>query len=310
MSDVQTAQTAPTAEDRALGPRHRVVEDRPFGAHMRTRWWAPLAVLPILGILMLGLQLIVLVVVGVLEWWLWDRDPLAMEISPLLMLGLNLSLIAMAPLSLLALRWIAGVPWRAAFSVGRAFSWRRLGLDCVMLGSVILVVFAVYTAVDGMPPVTIGATAIALAAMALLLTPLQAAAEEVMFRGVIGPLVGSWLSQPGLALAVGITVSSLFFGVSHGATDPWLAVYYVVFGLCAALMAVISRGLEAPIAFHVMNNVILMLFASVTTGDQGLDLDRTSGAGGPFILVFIALDIVLVGVVWALERRRRASGGK
>ena len=140
----------------------------------------------------------------------------------------------------------------------------------------------------------------------MLTTPLQAAAEEVVFRGVIGEMVASWIRPASLALVVGIIASSLIFGASHGSVDPWLFAYYSIFGLSGALMARITDGLEASIAFHASNNTLLFIATALTIGDQGLTIDRSAGSGGPFMLVFIALDLVLVAIVWLLEKRRRA----
>jgi membrane protease YdiL (CAAX protease family) len=88
--------------------------------------------------------------------------------------------------------------------------------------------------------------------------------------------------------------------------DPWLLAYYVIFGLSMAAMALISRGLEAPIAFHVMNNLIMMIVGALFAGGEGVVVDRSVGMGGPYMLVFIAVDLVAVALVWLYERRQRS----
>ena len=293
---------APAAADRWRRPA--IEPSRPFGAHVRTRWWAPIAAIVTLGIAMVGLQIVLVTPTMIIEHLLSERpfdDP---ALSPLMLLATNLSLIAMLPLSLLAMRWIGGVPWRRALTVDRPFAWGMLLRRFALFGVIVLVLTVGSTALlpDGFSNLALSSTAVAFLIVTVLTTPLQAAAEEVMFRGAIMPLVGSWFRSAGAAVVVGLIVSSLLFGASHGATDPYLALYYTMFGVCAALMAVISRGLETSIAFHAANNTALFAITAITLPEGGLVLDRSAGAGGPWVLGLIALDLAAVGFVWLLER--------
>lgn len=285
------------------------VATRPFGAHLRMRWWSPLVIIPILVVAMVGLQLALTSVVVILETVAFGRDPADLSLSPLLLLATNLSVATLAPLALLLAARIGGIPWRAVLRGGRTFRWgllaRCLALFALLIGGV-YALSAIWVPMGEHAP-TITATTLGLLAVALLTTPLQAAAEEVVFRGVITAAVASWIRPAALALPVGIGASSGLFGLAHGAGDAWLVAYYIAFGLCMALMALISRGLEAPIAFHVMNNLVSMVLAALLSGGDGLVIDRSAGAGGPFMLVFIGMDLAGVGVVWLLERRRRAA---
>ncbi|WP_269518558.1 CPBP family intramembrane glutamic endopeptidase [Brachybacterium phenoliresistens] len=296
----------------APGPAARpepVDPSRPFGAHLRMRWWRPLVILPILAVAMFGLQIALTIVVVVFETVAFGRDPSDMSLSPLLLLSTNISLAVLAPLALLLAVRIGGVPWRAVLRVGRSFRWGRMagyfGLFALLIGAV-YGISAIWVPMGEHAPM-ITATTLGLIAVALLTTPLQAAAEEVVFRGVTTAAVASWIRPAAVALPVGIAASSVLFGLAHGAGDPWLIAYYIAFGLSMALMALISRGLEAPIAFHVTNNLISMVLAALLSGGGGLVIDRSAGAGGPFMLVFIGMDLAAVGIVWLLERRRRAA---
>ena len=118
----------------------------------------------------------------------------------------------------------------------------------------------------GIGQFAITSTTIGLVLVALLTTPLQAAGEELLFRGAMMPLFASWVRAVRPALVLGMIASSIAFGLVHMSVDPWLLSYYAVFGLCMAAMAVISRGLEAPIAFHVMNNLIMMVVGALFAG--------------------------------------------
>lgn len=104
-----------------------------------------------------------------------------------------------------------------------------------------------------------------------------------------------------------MATSSVVFAIVHGAADPWLLGYYAFFGLCAAAMAVISRGLEASIAFHVANNALTAILNALLACGGAFVLDRSVGAGGAHLLILVPINLAAVGVVWAYERRQRVE---
>lgn len=294
-------------------PRPPAVDHaRPFGAHVRMSWWKPLVIIPVLLVLMLVLQIIVATIVMLIEMAVTGVQPPvdgSAPLSPWMMLAANLSIAVMAPVAMLLMRWIGKVPVREQFRIGRRASWGRLGLYTGVFLVLLLVVNGIMVAVDPSMVQSIGLSAgvILLIAITLLTTPLQAAAEEVMFRGAIMPAIGSWIRPAKAAVVVALIGSSLVFGIMHASIDPWLLSYYVLFGVCTGLMAIISRGLEAPIAFHVVNNVVMMVLSALGSDDGHIAIDRSVGMGGPFMLVYIGMDLVAVALVWLFERRRRAA---
>jgi len=286
-----------------------VDDSRPFGAHLRLSWWKPLVIVPALLIIMLVLQIALTLVVLVIESFAFGRDPMDTSMSPLLMLATNLSLAAMGPLAIVATALIGRVPWRRLLASPRRMSPRRWGVYFAAFSTLVIAALAVMQLIDpdstGLTSFAITGTTVGLLVVALLTTPLQAAGEELMFRGVMMPAIASWIRAAKPALIVGLVASSLLFGLVHISLDPWLLTYYTVFGVCMAAIAVISRGLEAPIAFHVANNLIMMVLAALFAGGEGVEIDRSVGMGGPFMLAFIAVDLVAVGIVWLYERRMR-----
>lgn len=300
----------PTAP--AAAPPPLAVDDsRPFGAHLRMRWWKPLLLVPALVILMLVLQIVLTVLVVTVEVMAFGRDPMDLTMSPLMMLATNLSLAVMGPIAVLATALLARVPWRSLLASPRRLSLRRWGV--YLGGSTALVAIATVLAAlvapqsVGMAGFAVTGTTIGLLVVAVLTTPLQAAGEELMFRGAVMPALASWVRAARPALILGMILSSLIFGAMHASLDPWLLAYYVAFGLCMAAMAVISRGLEAPIAFHVTNNLLMMIAAALFADGGGILIDRSVGMGGPYMLLFIAMDLAAVALVWLHERRLRAS---
>ena len=288
----------------------RVDDARPFGAHLRMSWWKPLVIIPALLIAMFVVQIVLTLVVMIVEMAAFGRDPMDMSISPLMLLAANLSLAAMGPLAVLAIALLARVPWRSVLASPRRMSLRRWGVYFGAFSALVIVGLAVMQLIapasTGLTSFAVTGTTIGLLVVAVLTTPLQAAGEELMFRGAIMPAVASWIRAAKPALIVGMIASSVVFGLVHMSVDPWLLAYYTVFGVCMAAMAVISRGLEAPIAFHVANNVIMMVVSALFADGQGLVIDRSVGMGGPFMLSFIVVDLVAVALVRLYEQRARA----
>lgn len=295
----------------AGGAVSQAVDDsRPFGAHLRMRWWKPLVIIAVLLIAMVVVQTALTLVVVAVEIAAFGRDPEDFSLSPMMMLAANLSLALMGPLAVLLTALIGRVPWRSLLAWPRRMSLRRAGVyfggSAALVGIALAFSALVAPEAAGLQAFGLTGTTIGLLVVAVLTTPLQAAGEELMFRGAVMPAVASWIRAAKPALVVGMIGSSLVFGMVHMSVDPWLLTYYTVFGLCMAAMAVISRGLEAPIAFHVTNNLIMMVAGVLFADGGGLVIDRSVGMGGPFMLLFIAVDLVAVALVWVYERRHRA----
>lgn len=91
-----------------------------------------------------------------------------------------------------------------------------------------------------------------------------------MYRSTVLPAVGSWVRAVRPALVLGLVISNLAFAVPHRSTDPWLFGYYVLIGACTGLMAIISGGIEAPVAFHSANNVLYSIVNSLMARRRAL----------------------------------------
>lgn len=289
-------------------PRTGTRPGHPFGAHVRMRWWAPPVLVVATLVVMVALQLALDVVAQLVEVDLLGAEPSGFSLSPLRLLAANLSLAATAVLSTALMVVLARVPWRDVLSRGRPFSWRALGRWMLVLSPLPLVASVVVSLLmQGMlAAFAITATTVALILVTLLTTPLQAASEEVIFRGAMMPAIASWARSPRVAVAIGLIGSSLAFGLVHAATDPWLIAYYTLFGVSAAAITLLSSGLEAAIAFHVANNLINMLIAVLFADGGNVLIDRSAGSGGPAMLLMIAADLLTVLLVWLLARRGRA----
>lgn len=282
---------------------------RPFGAHLRMSWWKPLVLVLGLPVVLLALQLLTFLLVGVVEG---SDDPLSPELTPLKTLAVNLATAATGLIAVAALAWMARVPWRDLFRWQRAFDLRRLAHyaigAAVLVGAGAAVVGFAAPGSTGWTTFAVSSTTLAYLAVTLLTTPLQAAGEEVIYRGVLLPATASWVRAVRPAFAVGLAVSALSFAVVHASTDPWLAGYFVVFAVSTGLMAILSGGMEAPIAFHVVNNVLAGVVNNVLSGGGTTTIDRATDTGGPSLLILVAVNVAMVAVVGVYERRRRHGG--
>ena len=108
----------------------------------------------------------------------------------------------------------------------------------------------------------------------LLLTPLQAAAEEYAFRGYLLQAFGGLVRAPGVRRRA--LVAAVRPRPRHRAGPPDLLRPVRVRRSSPAPSSIITGGLEAGIAMHVLNNW-LAFGAALAYGDMGSALNPTGG---------------------------------
>jgi membrane protease YdiL (CAAX protease family) len=193
------------------------------------------------------------------------RSAFAFE-RPIGMLGANLGIISLIGISVGLLAVLHRVRPRWLLSVQPGIRWRYL-LICLAIALVSLngVLLLSQLGVDrpaiGMQPGFWGFLVVI-----LLTSPLQAAAEELFFRGYLLQALGSLVAKPWF----GVVVSSVVFALLHGTQNWPLFIDRLAFGLLAATLAWRTGGLEAGIAAHVVNNIFAYLIAGFTTGIPAL----------------------------------------
>ncbi|WP_232838497.1 CPBP family intramembrane glutamic endopeptidase [Streptomyces geranii] len=220
--------------------------------------------------------------------------------------GTALDLLAIAsavPVVLLAVRWIGRRPAGTVSSVTGRLRWGWLGW-CVLAA---LPVLALTTGgvfllpVDDAEPMPWAGWAVfgPALAMLLVLVPLQAAAEEYVFRGWLTQAVGGLLRNPWWALVP----QALLFAAAHGWGTPWGFADLAVFGVVAGWLTVRTGGLEAAIGLHAVNN--LLAFGVSAAVVDGLKSDETA-ADAPWQLVAVDLAgiaLYAAAVLWLARRR-------
>ena len=117
-----------------------------------------------------------------------------------------------------------------------------------------------------------------------LLTPLQAAGEEYVFRGYLTQAFGSLLPHRRISLALAVLAPALLFALAHGLGQS-LPVFFdrFAFGVVAGILVIRTGGLEAAIAMHVLNNFFAYGLA-LSFGDMTEALNA-SGPSSPWMIV-------------------------
>ena len=189
------------------------------------------------------------------------RRALAFEI-PAGMIAANLGIATLIPICWVLMAIVHQVRPRWLSSVQPRLRWRYLlicaGVALVVLNAVTLI------------PLALGSTEVTVRPQAgfwsflvviVLTSPLQAAAEEIFFRGYLMQALGSLVAHP----AFGVVVSALIFALMHGVQNPALFLNRLGFGLLAGLLVWRTGGLEAGIGAHVVNNICAYVIAGLTS---------------------------------------------
>jgi uncharacterized protein len=260
-----------------------------------------------LAVLLWALAIIPVVLLGVLERapHLGDYVDRALDVDdlgPAGFLYLNLTLIALIPTAGLSI-WIAHrIRPRYLASVAGGIRWRWL-LRCAV---VVLPLWAVYIGL-GLLVETPGsprpAQWVVLLVMVVVLTPLQAAGEEYLFRGWIMQNIGSYFARPVVGLVVSLVVSTVAFSAAHGSPDPWVLGTIGCLAVTSGLAAWRTGGLEAGIVLHAVNN-LLTFFAVIVFGgwEQAFVNTNTTGTPLMLLLALIVHGSALALIFWQARR--------
>lgn len=226
------------------------------------------------------------------------------EFTPITMASALLGIALLLPWSMLIQRWLYGVRGASLHSVRSLFRpdlFGRAFLVILPIWTIYLALFSVFTPYPESSWLFVDL--VAMFAITILLAPLQSAAEEYGFRGLLFRVTASWSRGARAGLVIGVLVSSLMFMVAHLAFDPWLNFYYFTMGVALALITWRTGGLEIAVVIHAVNNTLAFLLTILTHADLEEGMDRSVGAGSPIMLVPCVLLLVITAVVWWRTRR-------
>lgn len=270
-------------------PYHRVHRIGSYGHH---GWWRALVgvLLTVVGMFLL---LPLVVMLGFVVYFLatggdvGDRV-MAMvdttDVTPLGLAYLNLTLAGAIPVAWFVTRLLHGLRpgWLSSVRPRIRWGWFlvSLGLSVVALLAT-LAVSALLPAQAENASVSSDLNAFTSTTrdfllVVLLLTPLQAAGEEYVFRGYLTQALGGVFGNARVAVAVAVLVPSLLFALAHGAQDAPIFFDRFAFGVVAGVLTIATGGLEAAIAMHVLNNYLAFGLA-LAFGDMSSALNPTGG---------------------------------
>ena len=267
----------------------------------RPGWWRSLLGAIVLVVLVFGvvpavlglLALVALLVGGTSADEAGQLLDVTSEVTPVGLAALNL-LLGSAILSSWLVLWLFHrLRPRWLSSVAPRLRWRFL-LACLPLSVVALVaslgvsILLPVSAAGGSEPVgslnDFTSTTRDFLLVIALLTPLQAAGEEYVFRGYLTQAFGSLLPWRRVSLALAVLAPAVLFALAHGLGQSWPVFFdRFAFGVVAGILVIRTGGLEAAIAMHVLNNFFAYGLA-LSFGDMTEALNAT-GPSSPWTIV-------------------------
>ena len=289
---------------------HRLLRGAP-----RFRWWKPLIALLLGGAIYFTLQILIglgiaLAAQGgdVLDQRAMERFLIPDTQNPISLLISLTAIILMIPVVWVSMASLGLGPFGRAWSVELRIRWGLIGRTLLIALAIVLAQnllgFVLEFAGTGklasmVPAKGLDPTAILWSALLIVvLVPVQCVAEELVFRGVLMQIIGSWLRHPAFA----IVGSTLAFASMH-IYDVWGLLAVGMIGLTAGWLTWRTGGLEAGISLHVINNIAA--FGFMLGGFGGSTGQEVSGAG-PIALIPQA--IVLALYAWLADRSCRRAG--
>lgn len=97
----------------------------------------------------------------------------------------------------------------------------------------------------------------------LIFVPLQASAEEYMFRGFLTQAIGSWVP----VAAIAWVLQAVCFMVMHG-YNLLGNLGILITGLCMGYVVLKTGGLEASMAMHIINNLAAGFTTALIIGND------------------------------------------
>lgn len=216
----------------------------------------------------------------------------------------NLFLASMIPAALLASRIAHGTGAGFVSSVLGRLRWAWM-LRCAAIAVLPIAAVVLVSLLLDWPQEPRPEQWAVFALLILVGTPLQAAGEEYLVRGVVFQGIGALFRRPEFALVAATLFSSLLFAVLHASADPWILIDMTIFALACCVLIWQTGGLEAAIALHAVNNMVSML-ASLAVGGWNEGFVGPESVGYPLdpLLTLLADGVI----VWFILKQARRLG--
>ncbi|MCC9178696.1 CPBP family intramembrane glutamic endopeptidase [Arthrobacter sp. zg-Y750] len=290
-------------------PYHRLARSRP-----NYRWWHPLTTVLVALVVLAVLTMLATVATAVAGMFV---PGIAVTVDQALSAESDLtdpgqlvvlfgSVTLLWPAAALGVRWGGGRPAGTLSSIAGRLRWRPFP----KLLALAVALFAVLNGLSMLLPVTWGqdgggggrsGNVWLLLLVVLAVVPLQAAAEEYAFRGLLMQGIGSWLRHPAFAILLPVPIFVL--GHGYGLVGQ---IDVAAFAVATGWMTWRTGGLEAAIALHVINNV--GVFALGAVGLSNPNATDMPLASLPFSLAFLLAYSLLAVRRFPAPARRAPAG--
>jgi CAAX protease family protein len=179
-------------------------------------------------------------------------------------------------------------PWQSLIAPDLRIDWRRLAIGLGAELAILAGQLALVHALTGWPwTLSMAAAALPVLALGAVLIPLQAASEELLFRGYLTQALGRIVRSRLLIAAVVALVFGLLHLAAHG---PLTVPYFLVLSLVFSLVSLRDERLELVIGGHAAMNLFAVVAAN--SGMVGAVIGNTEGSAAPFNWASIAVLLV------------------
>lgn len=265
----------------------------------RSTWWRPLVACAVAAVafpIMFALLMIAVLVVSVIWPALAPSESLMDPLNPVDQFTGLAMLALLIPAVLIGCRIGFGRAGIAHSVLGR-FRWGLLG----RAGLVILPVYVLLNSVlnlvierDSIVVPELTASVIVAWVFAVVLSPLQSAGEEYVFRALPMQVFGTWLRWPGWGIIVPIPL----FVMGHG--YDWVGmIHLVIFSVLMGMLIWKTGGIELAVLMHAANNLTLFAIAPLLPGlvEQG------AVSFLEMVVATVPVIVLTAGLWWWYSRR-------
>lgn len=268
----------------------------------RYRWWRPLVALSVACLVFVVLALVVFggtILLGGIQ----SESDIEDLLNPWASMSMNLTLACFIPATLAGL-WVGfrQHPGRVLSVTGR-MRWGWLGRCLAVLFPLWAGYLAITWFVFGEEVMDRPERWVTLLVVSLFTTPLQAAGEEIAFRGGLVQGLGAWFRSPVVALVVTTVVSTGLFAAAHGSPDLWILVELGSLAAAGCWLAWRTGGLEAVIALHVVNNLLVFATGILFGGLTESYVDASSAGSAVSAGMSVLATALVTAVLLRLARR-------
>lgn len=229
------------------------------------------------------------------------------RVTPIVLAYVNVVLGLGIAVVLFVTRVVHGLAPGWVCSVARRLRWRYL-LACLVAALVTMIVVVAISSLlpqaahqSGLAagPNAFTAESLKFLLVIALLTPMQAAGEEFVYRGYLTQAFGGVFGgKVGQVLAV--AGPALVFALAHGQQDLPIFIDRLAFGAIAGVLVIRTGGLEAGIAMHVINNWVA-LGIGVLFGDMSAILQPQGGDWTTIVVTAVQSSMYLALALWVAK---------